>query len=295
MERKMKKIEISRELILDLAFLVVGTFLYALATHCFTAPNNIAPGGVTGVATMLNYLFDINIGFASLLMNVPILLLAWKFIGKNFCLKTLVSILLFTIFTDYVTPFIPVYTGGEQARMLAAIFGGILNGAGLGMVFARGFTTGGTDIISSLIRLKFPFLSTGKMLFAVDLVVVAVSAVVYGNIESAFFAFISMFVTSKGIDTIVYGGDKGKLVLIVSNNSEEIVKNILEKIGRGATFLKASGAYKKDDKNVIMTAVRPSQFYKLKRLVKTVDPMAFMIVSEASEIAGEGFKKLNDQ
>lgn len=291
----MKKIENSKDLILDLVFLVVGTFLFALATHCFTAPNNIAPGGITGAATMLNYLFDINIGLAAFLMNVPILLLAWKFIGTKFCLKTLVSILLFTVFTDYVTPFIPVYTGGEQARMLAAIFGGILNGAGLGMIFSRGFTTGGTDIISSLIRLRFPFFSTGKVLFAVDLVVVAVSAFVYKNIESAFFAFISMYVTSKGIDAIVYGGDKGKLVLIVSNHSEEIVKNILENIGRGATFLKASGAYSKDDKNVIMTAIRPSQFYKLKKLVKAIDPMAFMIVSEASEVAGEGFKKINDQ
>lgn len=291
----MKKIENSKDLILDLVFLVVGTFLFALATHCFTAPNNIAPGGVTGAATMLNYLFDINIGLAAFLMNVPILLLAWKFIGTKFCLKTLVSILLFTVFTDYVTPFIPVYTGGEQARMLAAIFGGILNGAGLGMVFARGFTTGGTDIISSLIRLRFPFFSTGKVLFAVDLVVIAASALVYKNIESAFFAFISMYVTSKGIDTIVYGGDKGKLVLIVSNHSDEIVKNILEDIGRGATFLKASGAYSKDDKNVIMTAVRPSQFYKLKKIVKTVDPMAFVIASDASEIAGQGFKKINDK
>lgn len=295
MEIKMKKIENSKDLILDLVFLVVGTFLFALATHCFTAPNNIAPGGITGAATMLNYLFDINIGLAAFLMNVPILFLAWKFIGTKFCLKTLVSILLFTVFTDYVTPFIPVYTGGEQARMLAAIFGGILNGAGLGMIFSRGFTTGGTDIISSLIRLRFPFFSTGKVLFAVDLVVVAVSAFVYKNIESAFFAFISMYVTSKGIDAIVYGGDKGKLVLIVSNHSEEIVKNILENIGRGATFLKASGAYSKDDKNVIMTAIRPSQFYKLKKLVKAIDPMAFMIVSEASEVAGEGFKKINDQ
>ncbi len=290
----MKKIKFSKELILDCAFLLAGTFLYALATHCFMAPHDIAPGGVTGVATMLNHLFNINIGITVLLLNIPILLLAWKFIGRNFCIKTLISILLFTIFTDYITPFIPIYTGGEQARMLAALFGGIINGAGLGMVFARGFTTGGTDVISSLIRLKLPFMSTGKMLFAVDLVVVAASVLVYGNIESAFFALISMFVTSKAIDTIVYGGDKGKLVLIISNNSEEVAKNILENIGRGATFLKASGAYKKDDKNVIMTAVRTSQFYKLKKLVKSVDPMAFMIVSEASEIAGQGFKKLND-
>ena len=290
----MKKIEFSKELILDCAFLLAGTFLYALATHCFMAPHDIAPGGVTGVATMLNHLFNINIGFTVLVLNIPILLLAWKFIGRNFCIKTLISILLFTIFTDYVTPLIPVYTGGEQARMLAALFGGILNGAGLGLVFSRGFTTGGTDVISSLIRLKLPFMSTGKMLFAVDLVVVSASVLVYGNIESAFFALISMFVTTKAIDAIVYSGDKGKLVLIVSNNSDEIAKNILENIGRGATFLKASGAYKKDDKNVIMTAVRTSQFFKLKKLVKSVDPMAFMIVSEASEIAGQGFKKLND-
>lgn len=290
----MKKLEFGKELILDIAFLLAGTFLYALATHCFMAPHDIAPGGITGVATMLNHLFNINIGFTVLVLNVPILLLAWKFIGRNFCIKTLISILLFTIFTDYITPFIPVYMGGEQARMLAALFGGIINGAGLGMVFARGFTTGGTDVISSLIRLKLPFMSTGKMLFAVDLVVVAASVFVYGNIESAFFALISMFVTSKAIDTIVYGGDKGKLVLIVSDNSEEVAKNILENIGRGATFLKASGAYKKGDKNVIMTAVRTSQFYKLKKLVKSIDPMAFMIVSEASEIAGQGFKKLND-
>ncbi len=290
----MKKIKFSKELILDCAFLLAGTFLYALATHCFMAPHDIAPGGVTGVATMLNHLFNINIGFTVLVLNIPILLLAWKFIGRNFCIKTLISILLFTIFTDYITPFIPIYTGGEQARMLAALFGGILNGAGLGLVFSRGFTTGGTDVISSLIRLKLPFMSTGKMLFAVDLVVVSASVLVYGNIESAFFALISMFVTSKTIDSIVYGGDRGKMVMIISDKSEEIVKDILGTLGRGATFLKASGTYKKEDKNVILTAVRISQFFKLKKLVKSIDPMAFMIVSEASEIAGQGFKKLND-
>ena len=288
----MKKTKISKDFIWDIVIVTVGTLVYAVGVHCFTAPHNIAPGGVTGIATMLNYLFGAHIGLTTFLINIPLLLLAWKFIGKSFFYKTLTAIALFTVMTDYVVVWLPTYTGGDNARILASVFGGVLSGAGLGLVFSRGYTTGGTDIITTMLKIRFPYFSTGKLLFLVDLTVVMSSVLVYGNLESALFALISMFAATKTMDAIIYGGEKGKTVLVISDRSEAIVPRILHELGRGATYLNAEGTYSHEAKKVLMIAVRNTEYHRLKKIVSEVDPQAFLIVLETSEITGNGFKPM---
>lgn len=283
------------QLVKEIAGLFVGTFLYALGIHIFTSPNNIAPGGVTGIATILNFLFDWHIGTVTLCINIPLLILSIFFLGKEFTIRTLSAVGLFTVMMDYVVVHFPIYVGGESTKILAALFGGILMGAGLGIVFMSDFTTGGTDIIIRIIQLKFPYFSTGKLLMVLDFIIVALSIFVYDDVDVALYALISIFVCSKVIDTLIYGTDIGRLLFIVSDKSREISDMLLEKIDRGVTLLDAKGAYTGAEKEVILIALKRNQFYKVKKLVYGIDPTAFMIVTDAGEIVGEGFKNPNEK
>ena len=283
------------QLVKEIAGLFIGVFLYALGVHMFTSPNNIAPGGVTGIAIILNYLFNWHIGTITLFINIPLLIMSIFFLGKEFTVRTLSAVALFTVMMDYVVVYFPIYVGDSSAKILAAIFGGVLMGAGLGIVFMSDFTTGGTDIIIRIIQLKFPYFSTGKLLMALDFIIVAFSIFVYDDVEVALYALISIFVCSKVVDSLIYGTDIGRLLFIVSDKSQEITSLLLEKIDRGVTLLDAKGAYTGVEKEVILIAVKRNQFYKVKKLVYGIDPTAFMIVTDAGEIVGEGFKNPNEK
>ncbi len=283
------------QLVKEIAGLVIGVFIYALGVHIFTSPNDIAPGGVTGIATLLNALFDWHIGTTTLCINIPLLILSIFFLGKEFTIRTLSAVGLFTVMMDYVVVHFPIYEGGENTKILAALFGGILIGVGLGLVFMSDFTTGGTDIIIRIIQLKFPYFSTGKLLMLLDFAVVAMSIFVYSDIDVALYAIIAIFISSKVIDALIYGTDIGRLLFIVSDKSREISNLLLQKIDRGVTLLDAKGAYTGAEKEVILIAVKRNQFYKVKKLVYSVDPTAFMIVTDAGEIVGEGFKNPNEK
>lgn len=283
------------QLVKEIAGLFIGVFLYALGVHMFTSPNNIAPGGVTGIAIILNYLFNWHIGTITLFINTPLLIMSIFFLGKEFTIRTLSAVALFTVMMDYVVVHFPIYVGDSSAKILAAIFGGVLMGAGLGIVFMSDFTTGGTDIIMRIIQLKFPYFSTGKLLMVMDFIIVAFSIFVYDDVEVALYALISIFVCSKVIDSLIYGTDIGRLLFIVSDKSQAITSLLLEKIDRGVTLLDAKGAYTGTEKEVILIAVKRNQFYKVKKLVYGIDPTAFMIVTDAGEIVGEGFKNPNEK
>lgn len=283
------------QLVKEIAGLFIGVFLYALGVHMFTSPNNIAPGGVTGIAIILNYLFNWHIGTITLFINIPLLIMSIFFLGKEFTIRTLSAVALFTVMMDYVVVHFPIYVGDSSAKILAAIFGGVLMGAGLGIVFMSDFTTGGTDIIMRIIQLKFPYFSTGKLLMVMDFIIVAFSIFVYDDVEVALYALISIFVCSKVIDSLIYGTDIGRLLFIVSDKSQAITSLLLEKIDRGVTLLDAKGAYTGTEKEVILIAVKRNQFYKVKKLVYGIDPTAFMIVTDAGEIVGEGFKNPNEK
>lgn len=274
--------------IADYSIMIAGAAVYAVSVVVFTAPNDIAPGGLTGVATMLNYMFGLPIGLMMFIINIPLFI--WGAIenGLSFLTKTIVGTLLVSLFIDVFTPLLPVYTGD---KILVSIFGGIINGVGLAMIFMRGGSTGGADIVAINVHKHFPYFSTGNLIFAADALVLIMVFFVYNSIESVLYAVVTIFFSIKVIDSISYGiaRDNGKLIFIVTDKYTEICEKIMTNIERGITLLNGEGAYSGKSKRIIMCAVRPHQVYKITNIVKNIDENAFIIVTTAGSIKGKGF------
>lgn len=275
----------------DILFDILGCACYAIGINMFTAPNHIAPGGVLGISTMINHFLPfLQIGTINMCINIPLLLMAFKFLGKEFTFRTLKTVVISTILMDYVLAGVTPYTSNA---LLAAIFGGMLFGLGASLVFMRGSTTGGMDIVSKLLQLKFPHMQMGKLLVILDVIVITSSAFVFKNLEVSMYAIITTFAFSQALDTFLYGAKRGKMAMVVSDHSEEISKKIMDELHRGVTLLEGKGAYKGDKKSVAMCALSRNEFFKLQTLVKQTDPSAFIIVCEAHEIIGQGFKAID--
>lgn len=274
--------------VVDSGATLIGCALFALSVAMFTAPNNIVPGGVTGIATMLNYTLGLPIGAMGLIINIPIFIWGAVENGKRFLVKTVIATFISSVMIDIGSAIIPAYNGNV---LLAALFGGILNGLGLALIFYGGATTGGTDIIAKNINNHKPYLSMGKIIILADIFIIVAAMLVYGNIENGLYATITIFAGAKVIDTLAYGfaRDNGQLIYIISDQYNEISQNILQSIVRGVTILEGQGAYSKEGKRVLMCAVRPRQVYKVKSIVNKLDPSAFMIVTKAGLINGSGF------
>lgn len=279
----------SKTLVMDGLFFVAGALIDAVSVNVFTAPNHIAPGGITGIGTMLNYLFQTPIGMVNMIINIPIIIWAIIEIGYKLVAKSIAAIIVFSVAIDTLALVLPAYDGNP---FLAAIFGGVLEGIGLALVFMRGSTTGGTDMIARLLGKHFRHLSMGKLMLAVDLVIIAASALVYQKLESALYAIIAIFVSTRIIDTILYGTDSGngKLYFIISKKSDEIRRRILEDIDRGVTIIPIQGGYSGQDGEMLLCAVRRYEVAKINDIIHTADRDAFVIVGEAGEITGEGFR-----
>ncbi|MCI1955483.1 MAG: YitT family protein [Oscillospiraceae bacterium] len=286
--------EKTSDLIKDIAAYTAGSVLLALSITMFTAPNHIAPGGISGVSTMINYLTGWPIGTLSLLLNVPIFLWAFVEIGYKEVAKSLVATVLSSVTIDLLALVVQPYQGNP---ILASIFGGVLQGIALGMVFMRNATTGGTDMVARLLGRHVRFVSIGKLMLCVDGIVVIVSAFVYRSMENALYAIITIFVCSRLIDTILYGTDAGtgKVLFIVSSQSREIAHKILSSVDRGVTVLQSRGAYSGREGEVLLCAVRRYEVVKVKDIIHSVDPGAFLIVGEAVEITGEGFRPVEEE
>lgn len=282
----------TKKWLIDIPLIILGALVYSAGINCFTAPNGIAPGGVGGLATVLSYLsgYRLSIGILFGIMNIPLVIAGFMKLGKSMMLRTLIAVLITTAATDFFSQFFPKYEGD---RIIAAVFGGVFIGAGLGLVYLRDGTTGGTDIINKLIQKAKPYLSLGFIMMITDATVVIISILAFGNLESGLYAIIAIFVSSRVMDRLLYGGKEGKAILIFSEKSEEIGQAILNKTPRGATFLEGKGVYSGEDKNVICCAVHKNEYVKLKRLVHEIDPNAFIITATANEILGKGFQENN--
>lgn len=266
--------------------ITVGSLIYAVAISLFLDPNMLAPGGVTGISVILNRITGMETGTWILLLNIPILILgAWKF-GFRFIISTVYCIALVSIFTNLLTPVGAV----TQDPFLAALAGAALMALSIGWVFKSGATTGGIDIIIKVLRLKIPYLKTGSLYLMMDAVVVALSAFVFKDIDRALYAGGVVLVTSFLLDVVLYGRDEAKLIYIISDKSENIAKRLLEELEIGVTYMQGSGAYSGKDKKVIMCVMRKPLSPKAEEVVKEEDPLAFMIVTSAMEIYGEGYK-----
>lgn len=267
----------------------LGAIIYAFSISTIADPNSMAPGGVAGLSIILNRVIPIQTGTLIWCFNIPILLLGlWKF-GAKFIVSTVYCTALLSVMTNVFDGRVPPLTNDI---LLAAISGGVLMAIGIGLVFKAGSTTGGTDIIVKVLRLRFPHLKTSILFLALDAAVVGCSAFVFRNVDAAMYAAIMVFVSSTVLDIVLYGKDSAKFIYIISDKSEQIAKRLLEDLNIGVTYVKGTGAYSGKDKNVIMCVVKKHIAPKTEDVVKEEDPMAFMIVTSATEIYGEGYKNL---
>lgn len=282
-----------KTLFLDYFIIILGTFIYAFSVDYFIAPNHISAGGITGVSTLINYVTGFPIGVATILINIPLIILAFKSFGMGMLIRTAVATFSTSVFIDALEPFITPYK--SENILLAAIFGGAIGGIGLGLVFLRGGTTGGTDIIAKLIKKKKPHRSVGTNMLMCELFIMVAVLAVYKSIESVMFSVIVVFLMTKCIDYVVYGASQSKLIMIITDRKEQIVQRIFEdEESRGITLIPAKGAYTNTDKDVILTVVRPNEVIRVNKVVKDVDPNAFTIISDASEVYGDGFQKADN-
>lgn len=278
----------------NLLYIVFFSFVYSVSISLFLNPNNLAPGGISGIAIMLNHIFSLPLGLTIFALNIPLLIISFIKLGKRFFYKTLLAIALTTVFIDLLaTPgVIPLPTSNP---ILAAIYGGLLLAVALAFLFKAGATTGGIDIIIRLLKLRFPHIETGKLFLLLDTTIVALSAVVFQSIETALYAAITIFVSSFFLDKILYGTDKIILMFIISEKSEEITRALLFNLETGVTYLKGMGAYDRNDRKIIMCAMKKSKYPKAEKLIFSVDKKSFLIITSANEILGNGFRAFDDE
>lgn len=281
-----------KELLTDALSITAGAIVYAATVNAFTAPNNIAPGGVTGVCTMLNFVFGTPIGLVSFLINIPIIIWAVVEIGYKLVVKTMAAIALSSLFIDLFAGFMPVYQGN---LILVAIFSGAFEGLGLSLTFIRGATTGGTDMIARLLERRMPHMSMGKLMLVLDGLVVAASAVVFGSIENAMYACIDIFVCTSIIDAILYGTDvgTGKLFFVMSPRVRSMGERVIAELDRTVTYLDSKGGYSKEPGETMLCVVRRFEVYQIQAIIREEDRNAFVIVGDAGQITGEGFRSMH--
>lgn len=277
--------------VLDSIYFALGGTLYAISVNVFTAPNDILPGGFTGVATIFNRLFATPIGTVVFLLNIPLFLAGFKKFGFAFVIKTVSATFFMSALIDLLAPVLPVYRGD---RLLSALFGGILSGAGLGVVFRRGATTGGTDIISKLLRLRFPAASMGRMVLVLDLLVIAASFAVYRSLENVLYALVVIYVSAQTIDLVQTGLSHDKLLFIVTEKGASAVREIVETLDRGVSVLDVRGGYTVTERKLLLCAVRASDVARVTKAVRVLDRDAFIVVTETADILGAGFRQKTD-
>lgn len=272
-----------KEFFYDYIGIVLGTAIVALSFNLFFIPNKIAPGGVGGIATVLHYLFKFPVGTTMLVLNIPLFLGGIRVHGAGFGFKTLLATVLLSFFID-VLPLPPL----TQNDILASVYGGIIMGIGLGIVFRSDATTGGTDLAAKIVHKFMPYITIGWLLFMIDASVVTFAGVVFGP-EQALYAIIALFISSYVIDLIQEGLGSAKAFIIISDKADEISKAILHDIDRGVTLLDGKGAYTGRHKDVILCVVSRTEVVKLKELIMLIDNRAFVIIADAREVHGEGF------
>lgn len=273
--------------VLGYVLMTLVCFCYAVGISLFVEPNNIASGGVTGIAIILNKAIGGSTGIWFFVINIPILLIGmWKF-GFKFLMSTVYCTTIISVFTDLLSRYGSPLTNDV---LVATIAGGMLTAIGMGGVFKAGATTGGMDIVVKLCKLKFPYMKTGSLFLIMDFLVVLASAFVFQNIDRAFYSAMEVFVTSTLLDLVLYGKDGAKLIYIISDKSEKIAARLLDELNIGVTYMEGQGAYSGREKKVIMCVTKKQIAPRAEEIVKEEDPNTFMIVSSASEIYGQGYK-----
>lgn len=275
----------AKNTIIEYLYVIAGAAIVAVGFNAFLFPNQVASGGVSGISTILHGIFGWNAGIVQYAFNIPLFIAGVLVLGKKFGVKSLVGTL--------ALPFFVILTEDWNAwtynPLLGAIFGGIFIGLGIGLVFKGKASTGGTDLLAQIIT-KYTGLSLGTSVLMID-GLIAISAAIVFDIERGLYALIGLYVTTKTIDIVQLGFSQSKMVYIITNKQDEIRDAIYKEIDRGVTKIPAVGGYTESEKPVLMVVVYQTEFTKLKQIVQTIDPSAFVIVSDAYEVLGEGFKR----
>lgn len=281
----------------ELLMCVAGALLYATAVSLFVNPLKFVAGGVTGLGILVNYLVPvISTGTFVFIANIPLFIISWKKFGFNFIARTIFATALVSVFIDILAELGEKYGwffAGEE-KLVGAIFGGILAGAGLGIVFLGGATTGGLDILARLLRLKFPHLSVGRLILICDFTVVLLSGIVYKSVESILYSIIIIFLSSLAVDHIVAGRSHSKLMFILTDSYEEVTRDIIAICGRGVSVISAQGGYTGQERKLLMCVVRTHEVSRVRKVVAKYDEKPFIIITDSSEVLGQGFKAHDD-
>lgn len=287
----MKYMGTGKKVVLKYSLILCGAFLYSLSISLVLSPNNLAPGGISGVAIIINYVTGFPIGIMTFILNLPLLAISIFKFGKSFFASTMFALAAGSVFTDMLAGFAPL----TDDYILAAIAGAALNGIGLGIIFRCGSTSGGTDIIVRLLKLKFPYMGAGMLFAVTDMFIVAASGIVFTNIEAAMYAAICVILAGIIMDKVLYGTDAAKLVYIISDKNQEITRAILDKLDIGVTFIDGKGAYSNMRKDIILCAMKKRRLPQVRELIKETDSNAFLIITSATEVVGLGFKSYYDE
>ena len=276
-----------KELAIDILVDIVGNMLIAIGVYNFAANSGFPVAGISGIALIFYHLFGLPIGVMTVVLNIPIIIMCYKLLGKEFLLRSLKTMIIASRLMDIVAPMLPVYSGD---RMLSAICVGVFSGLGYALIYLRNSSTGGADFIIMSIRALKPHLSIGKIAFITDVVIVGLGGVLFGDTDSIIYGLILTYILSTVVDKVMYGIDAGKMTLVVTDHSKEVAERIDELTARGCTFLRGVGSYSGEEKMVVMCACSNKEMHKVQKAVKEVDNHAFLIMMESNEVRGEGFK-----
>lgn len=279
------------KVILNYLQMVIGSAIYAAGFQFFTYPNAIPTGGVSGTAMILNMLTGVPVGMTIIVFNIPLFIFAWKKFGLKFIIASLTGMLCSSILFD-VFNLLGIRATSEL--LLAAVYGGLIMGFGLGLLYSAGATTGGIDIAAKLLRRKFPYVNFGTIILVLDAIVIIAFALIFQKYDSSMYAIICMFIATKVIDLVLYGASNSKICHVITDASSEVKTAITQQLGRGVTLLHGEGAYSGKKKEVILCVIRQQQIADIRKIVREIDPTAFMFLSATNEVFGQGFLRIDD-
>lgn len=266
--------------------IVIGSVIFSIGIQWFYYPVKLLSGGVTGISMMINYLTNLPLGALLFAINIPLFAIAFKKYGWKFMATSLISTVVSSVTIDLLALVEPCIV---TEPFLASVYGGIITGLGLGIVYTTGATSGGIDIVAKFVREKFPYVNFGTIMLILDAVIVAIYAVVFSEFEKAMYTAISIYISTRVMDLVLYGSSQSKLCHIISEYSDEIKEEIVKTLDRGVTLLSGKGAYSGQDKQILLCVVKRQQIVEIKKIVKSIDKRAFVIVTDTRDVFGEGF------
>ncbi|MBK6962579.1 MAG: YitT family protein [Bacteroidales bacterium] len=284
----------TRKWFISYTLIVLGTFLVSVGYVYFIIPYKIVPGGIYGISIVLHYLFGLPVGLTALAFNIPLTIIGTRVLGPRFGAKTVAGFILTSVFVDLLSFYSGLKPLVDSDPLLSSIFGGVLIGAGVGLIFKSKATSGGSDVIAMIIA-RYTRLPLGQLMMGVDSVIVLVGFVAFGDWRIPLYSWITIFVMGKVIDAVLSGISYEKTILIVSDQHEAIRDKIINDLNRGGTFLNGEGMYNGSSKKVIFTVVNRRELAMLEEFINIIDPKAFLTVMDANEILGQGFKSLKDK